>query len=331
MSAPTCPRCAQTMTGGQLGPIRLSLCLPCRGVWLGGAELQQLIKAGPVVLNRLAGRLKGTAGATPTAPIRTGATCPHCSVPLASTASPTLPGVWTDFCRFCSNYWLQVGSLERIAVLLSPAPAPQPTPTPPVTPRPVEVSPYAVAHASPVSGVPANAAARPAAAAAPMPPSRSTSPTLPEVSAIERQICASCGESNGPNAAVCWACGKGFLGRIIGTCPRCEGQLREVESNDVKIGACDGCNGVWAEEGRLIALLRQPASAREQVIRQVERVRTGKIHKFHPGLVCPICDLILLRAPMMVSSEPVDSCPGCSATFLEEGVLPLMLRSGEVW
>jgi Zn-finger nucleic acid-binding protein len=151
------------------------------------------------------------------------------------------------------------------------------------------------------------------------------------VSAIERRECPSCGESNGPDAAVCWACGKGFVGPVIGTCPRCEGHLREVVSGAVKIGACDGCNGVWAEEGMIVDLLRQPASAREQVLRQVERTRTGKIRKLHEGLVCRTCELILLRAPMMVSSEPVDTCPGCSATFLEEGVLPLMLRSGEVW
>jgi Zn-finger nucleic acid-binding protein len=122
-----------------------------------------------------------------------------------------------------------------------------------------------------------------------------------------------------------------FLGRIIGKCPRCEGHLHEAESRGVVVGACDGCGGVWAEEGRLDSLLRQPEPVREQLIRLVERVRTGKIHKLNPGLLCPKCELVMLRAPMMVSSEPIESCTRCNATFLEDGVLAVMLRSGEVW
>lgn len=335
MSAPTCPKCAQVMTGGQLGPIRLSLCLPCRGVWLGAAELQQLIKAGSVVIRRLGGRL-AAGGAIAANTGRTGFTCPHCAVPLASTQSPTLPGVRTDYCRFCMNYWIEAPALEGIAVLMEPRPTPPPPAPAPPTPPPVHAPatlhftpPGAYAHAAPVAVPPPFPP--PAVPAPPTSAPQAGSPKLPKVSAVERQICPSCGESNTLSAAVCWACGKGFIGRVIGVCPRCEGQLREVESTGVTIGACDGCNGVWAEEGKLVALLRQPVAAREQVIRQVQRTRTGKIRKLNEGLVCRTCDLILLRAPMMVSSEPVDTCPGCSGTFMEEGVLPLMLRSGEVW
>jgi len=144
-------------------------------------------------------------------------------------------------------------------------------------------------------------------------------------------ICPGCSESNALDAAVCWACGKVFGGIIVGQCPRCAGYLHEVESLDVKIGACDGCGGVWAEAGRLDELLHQTASQRELVIEQVERIRTGKIRKLSPGLICWTCELIMPRTPMMVSSEPLDTCPGCGACFLDEGVLAIILRSGEVW
>lgn len=315
------------MTGGHLGPIRLALCLPCHGVWLGSAELQQLVKAGPAILRRLRERLAGSGAMA--APLRTGLTCPHCAVPLATTQSPTLPGIRNDYCRFCSHYWVEADALEGIAVLMTPRPIPPPPPMP--------LPPEAIAPAPPAYAAPAPSATPPSNSPwGPPPPvsgaaGQPGSPKLPKVSAVERQLCASCGESNTPGAAVCWACGKGFIGPIIGTCPRCEGQLREVDSTGVKVGACDGCNGVWAEEGQVIELLRQPAVVREQVIRQVERTRTGKIRKLNEGLVCRTCELILLHAPMMVSSEPVATCPGCASMFLEVGVLPLMLRSGEVW
>jgi len=320
------------MTGGQLGPIRLALCLPCRGVWLGSGELQQVIQAGPAVLRRLGARLAAAGGST--AHPR-GLTCPHCAVPLASIQSPTLPGVRNDYCRFCSNYWVEADALESIAVLMTPRPAAPPPPPPPMPPPPRVAMPHSVVFAGSPPATPASPPPGNSPWGPPPPvsssPARTGSPKLPRVSAVERQLCAGCGESNTPEAAVCWACGKGFIGRVIGVCPRCEGQLRQVESAGVRIGACDGCNGVWAEEGNLIDMLRQPAAAREQVIRQVERTRTGRIRKLNEGLVCRTCELIMLRAPMMVSSEPVDTCPGCSATFLEEGILPLMFRSGEVW
>jgi Zn-finger nucleic acid-binding protein len=326
------------MTAGRFGPLALTLCLPCGGVWFSPEDLQKVIEGGSEVIRRLAERI-----APPVHPATTReasehppARCPHCSVPLANTPQASLPDVRLDHCRFCKGYWIRSEALARIALLMAPPPPaqtltaasrpPQPTPQP---------SPPAVATPQAFAAQPAGVAPSSGARIAPRAPTPSLGvapPKREEANVVPTKLtCPGCGESNALDAAVCWACGKVFAGVIIGRCPRCAGYLHEVESRGVKVGACDGCGGVWAEEGRLDELLRQPVEQRELVIQQVERIRTGKIRKLSPGLVCEACQLIMPRAPMMVSAEPLDTCPGCGASFLDEGVFAIVLRSGEVW
>jgi hypothetical protein len=70
----------------------------------------------------------------------------------------------------------------------------------------------------------------------------------------------------------------------------------------------------------------QSPDLQEALLTRIHRNRTGKIHKLNQGMLCPHCNLVLFRAQMMLSSEPVDHCPGCSGTFLDDGVLDSMLR-----
>ena len=329
------------MTGGRFGPLQLSVCLPCGGAWFSREDLSRLLGGGPEAIRRLAERLgppvhaRNTLDATERAPAR----CPHCAVPLASTPEAALPEVRLDHCHFCKFYWIGSDALARMAVLLAPPSEPPPAPRPAPTLReavapssPVPQPPPPPAFAGQPAGVPPSAGARVAPRASVRAPVMPTVPKPERVGPVPPRVpCPQCGEKNEENAAVCWACGKVLRGVVIGTCPRCAGSLHEVESRGVTIGACDGCGGVWAEEGTLDALLHQPEEQREAVIRQVVRIRTGRIRKLAPGLMCPKCELIMPRAPMMVSAEPLDTCPGCCATFLDEGVLAILLRSGEVW
>lgn len=34
-------------------------------------------------------------------------------------------------------------------------------------------------------------------------------------------------------------------------CPKCEGSLREIEFEEIKIDVCEKCNGVWLDAGEL--------------------------------------------------------------------------------
>jgi Zn-finger nucleic acid-binding protein len=331
------------MTAGRFGPLALSLCLPCGGVWFSPEDLQKVIQGGPEVIRRLAERIAPAIHAATTRETseRAPARCPHCAVPLSNAPQAHLPEVRLDHCHFCKGYWIGTDALARIAVLMTPAPTPPPPATPAPAAKPASAPPPPAAP--PTAAPPKAFASGPAGVApsagqrvAPRAPTASLG-VAPPPAPIEtgappsKLICPGCGESNAPDAAVCWACGKVFGGVIIGRCPRCAGYLHEVESLDVKVGACDGCGGVWAEEGRVGELLRQTAAQREATIQQVERIRTGKIRKLSPGLICEACQLIMPRAPMMVSAEPLDTCPGCGATFLDDGVFAIVLRSGEVW
>jgi ribosomal protein L37AE/L43A len=34
-------------------------------------------------------------------------------------------------------------------------------------------------------------------------------------------------------------------------CPKCDGRLREIEFEEIRIDVCDKCNGVWLDAGEL--------------------------------------------------------------------------------
>lgn len=40
-------------------------------------------------------------------------------------------------------------------------------------------------------------------------------------------------------------------------CPRCDGRLREMVFDDVRIDRCDKCEGVWLDTGELEQIIRE--------------------------------------------------------------------------
>jgi Zn-finger nucleic acid-binding protein len=96
----------------------------------------------------------------------------------------------------------------------------------------------------------------------------------------------------------------------------------------VRVAACDGCGGTWLEHGRLGALLLQPLEARQALLKEIARRRTGKVHKLHESLVCPFDELVMFSAPIgMMCLTPVDTCPRCTGQFMDHGVLDEVLAS----
>lgn len=41
-------------------------------------------------------------------------------------------------------------------------------------------------------------------------------------------------------------------------CPRCDGNLKESQFEEVTIDVCDKCGGVWLDSGELEQLTREP-------------------------------------------------------------------------
>jgi len=41
-------------------------------------------------------------------------------------------------------------------------------------------------------------------------------------------------------------------------CPRCDGNLKESQFEEVTIDVCDNCGGVWLDSGELEQLTREP-------------------------------------------------------------------------
>jgi Zn-finger nucleic acid-binding protein len=343
MAERQCPSCGQGMAAGRLGPVGLDICRFCSGVWMEAGGLQQTLQAGPPILRRLAEAITNPGGGGPSEP---SGKCPSCQVPLSVVESPSLPGARLGFCQFCRGNWLLRPVLDRVLAVLE-APAPPPEPVPARSSQPAGGSFF---------GPPPDAPAppwKPAPTAAPVPdvyadqrelfekmqkpiepqpppaekPGSATRSTVPR-STSAGDPCPDCGEPNAPGAPVCWACGKMLRGKVEGTCPRCLGNMVGMNSAGVKLQCCEGCGGAWVEDGRLSALLVQPWDVQDQLLRDMGRIRTGRVKQYQQQLMCPQDGLILFPTPFgMMSPRPIDTCPQCRASFLDYGTLEQILKA----
>ncbi|HEU4754096.1 MAG TPA: zf-TFIIB domain-containing protein [Armatimonadota bacterium] len=326
MSERTCPCCEQEMTSARFGPLSLELCLPCGGVWLDYGELPQLVRAGAVPFRKLADRVPPGTRKLVTRRERS-ERCPVCTVPLLYTEYPSMPGVALQTCPFCEGFWIESDALRRIAERLErAAPAPKPAVLPYAAPVAVSTGPVV----TPWAGAPPPVSEAPHSpkSGKPVTPPASEAAARPVAGPQDGDACPACGQRNAKDAPVCWACGHLLKGRVAGTCPRCLGSMHEVESGNVRIAACDGCGGVWLERGRIGALLLQDVDTQDRLLQAIRKLRSGRIKKLQQGLVCQGCKLVMFAIPQgILSSKPIDTCPGCTAQFLDFGVLDQMLHA----
>ena len=59
-------------------------------------------------------------------------------------------------------------------------------------------------------------------------------------------------------------------------CPKCGGDLREVEFSHVKVDTCDGCKGMWLDAGEIDLITRTHESATGTFIRDLFKGLAGK-------------------------------------------------------
>lgn len=232
--------------------------------------------------------------------------CPDCQVPLGHPEHPSLGGLRLHVCQFCRGYWLTADDLRAVASRLA-----------------------AQANVE-NEAAEAKAKAEKKAAKA-VPPDTRRVRADPEgahlAAAKEPEPCPKCGVENPASAPVCWACGFLLHGPAVGECPRCHGTLHEQEINRVKVAGCDGCGGVLVEDGRLGGLMHQSWEDLQPLLRQLERIRSGRIPKHEPQLFCPRCDLVMYISPLgNLTREPVGNCPICSNLFFDHGTLQTLLR-----
>lgn len=288
MSERLCPSCRLPLRTGRFGPLELEFCLPCGGAWFDGGELSRLIAAGPPVVRRLTDGMKPAAAGSHV--VRQFA-CPVCRVPLNEVEYASMPGVRLEACTLCEGFWLFRTVLLDLANALEGGPRAQP---------------------AWMSGV-ASAAAAPAPTQTPGPAPAAAAGMVP---------CPNCDEPNGERAATCWACGKPLQGPVVGTCPRCQANMRRIDSEGVTLSACEGCGGVWLTPGRLNQLLLQPPHHHEAVLRQVDRKRPELRKRLQWQLSCPYCKVGMMSGPLgALTQQPVQTCPKCYGMYLGPGIL----------
>jgi len=101
-------------------------------------------------------------------------------------------------------------------------------------------------------------------------------------------------------------------------CPKCEGKLDLVISNDIKVDKCVSCGGIWFDNGELHKLLTNDVNL---MIDGLESSSTKEMNK-QVG-ECPLChDYKLERIESKLDANlAIDRCPSCKGIWLERGEL----------
>jgi len=220
-----------------------------------------------------------------------------------------MPGIPLAGCGLCQGFWVGVGQLQEMAARFGAAhlnatstrDIPEGLPDPPSPPTP----------------------AQPRRATGPADRVRPARPARPAPTPLHQQLrCPSCGEANDPGAPVCWACGGFMPTSVAGRCPSCAAAMRPEVSDDVELGFCPECGGVWLEEERLTRLRSQPGFLQDALLGRLVsngKIGVGAVDELY---ACPACRETLLPADVgMISAAPIFTCPRCFGTFLEGGRL----------
>jgi Zn-finger nucleic acid-binding protein len=280
-----------------MGPIAIRACLRCGGAWFPKGGLKAFAAAGGPVAWKLVDHLRGARVAEPPPPGSV-SDCPECGMALLKSESPTYKGVEIGACIPCKGHWLTATALEKLAGALT------------------------AQEQRGVAQEPAKLRSRD--------PTKVTAPPLiarenGHSTNITRR-CPGCEQPNDPSAAVCWACGNVLGPRTTGTCPRCLGNRQGIECGGVSVEICSGCGGAWIQEGRLSALHFQDEAAREELLWEARRIRSGRLKKVQYELFCPKDALILLAKPIgMLTRTPILTCPQCQSNFIDFQNLPEFL------
>jgi hypothetical protein len=81
------------------------------------------------------------------------------------------------------------------------------------------------------------------------------------------------------------------------------------------------------EDGRLGALMLQDWDTLQPLLRQLARIRSGRLPQHEPQLLCPRCNLVMYISPLgTLTKDPVGNCPICSNLFFDHGTLQTLLR-----
>jgi Zn-finger nucleic acid-binding protein len=227
-----------------------------------------------------------------------------------------MPEVTLGACSQCQGFWVRSEAFTRIAAILTgaaAAPAAASASQPPAA---------GVARAAPVEHGPAHASRG-------SEPGRGPASEPRPAAGVKSKQCPKCQQPNAVNAAVCWACGQilqVLQGPATGTCPRCEGTLHRLRSENAEVSICNSCGGAWLGRGMLSALQLQTPAMQDVLLEKVARLRGGQSKRFNSALICPHCDVVMLVAPMgMVTRRPVRVCSRCASYFMDYGLLEEIL------
>jgi Zn-finger nucleic acid-binding protein len=103
--------------------------------------------------------------------------------------------------------------------------------------------------------------------------------------------------------------------------------MHRESSDGAELAVCEGCGGVWLNDGRLADLRAQPVFVQEQLLERLRERPNRGLGQMEPVLTCPRCLVPMMPEDVgLIAREPVLTCPKCFGSFLAEGRLEELLE-----
>lgn len=97
-------------------------------------------------------------------------------------------------------------------------------------------------------------------------------------------------------------------------CPKCHGEMHEMNMEGVVFDFCDGCKGIWFDKDEMAFYVELPVDMPE-----IEEVKKAAKKT---GLKCPRCTQELEEMKFTKASDLlIDRCGGCQGIYLDKGEL----------
>lgn len=119
-------------------------------------------------------------------------------------------------------------------------------------------------------------------------------------------------------------------------CPRCQGSLKDVLYEGVRVDTCPGCKGEWLDAGELKSIVdnwEKRFSPAE--IKQLEAIDRADftLDRDHSTLECPHCPKGRLERFNYASTSGIalDKCPACGGIWFDDQELERVQILAEEW
>lgn len=119
-------------------------------------------------------------------------------------------------------------------------------------------------------------------------------------------------------------------------CPRCQGELKEIEYEGILVDTCEQCEGEWLDKDEISSIneAREAVFSEEEKakVKGAQKVVTTEVKQLEKQLICPHCNVPLMRLNYAYTTGIIiDRCTKCKGIWLDKDELEHIQIVVEEW